>query len=134
MGNKLPNYPDVPVIGYGTITTANTAKDGTGTVVTLITASTNGTKIEGVKIQSSGANVQTVMRFFINNGQANSTAANNTYFADIMIPANSLSETDSMQSTYVPLNLRLPNGYKLNITIGTTVANALHVTALGGNY
>ena len=36
--NTAPIYSRTPVVGWGTLTTANTAKDGTGTVVTLFTA------------------------------------------------------------------------------------------------
>ena len=34
----------------------------------------------------------------------------------------------------VPINFALPAGYKLNATVGTTVANGYYLTAIGGKY
>lgn len=140
MANIQPIFPLTQVIGMGTVLTANTAKDGTGTVVTVATAGINGARIDSIKVRALGTNVATVMRFFINNGGANSTPSNNILFHEVTIAATTLSEVAALADTFINFNgvsqpqLALPAGYKVNVTIGTAVAAGLAVTSIGGNY
>lgn len=133
--NNAAIFPAKGKIQWGTVTTANTAKDGTGTVVTIFTAdATNGSRLDTIKVRALGTNVATVLRIFINNGSTNATAANNSLYYDITIAATTNSETAALVDTEIPMDLVLPAGYKINITIGTTVAAGLQVTAVGGDY
>lgn len=139
--NSAPVYSRLGAIAVGqTLLTANTAKDGTGTVVVAFTAdAVNGGRCERLRFQPLGSTGgPTVARVFINNGQANSNALNNTYFKDISLPQATLSETASMPFTDLLLNgdegLHLPAGYRLLVTIGTTVTAGFAVTAPGGAY
>lgn len=134
--NTRPLYALTPVVSWGTIATANTAKDGTGTVVTVYTAGSNGSAPIGLVFRAAGSNVATVARIFINNGSSNATPANNTLLAEITLSATTLSETSALADYrwYFPDNFRLPSGYKVNITIGTTVAAGYAVTCFGGDY
>lgn len=132
--NTSPVFPITPVVVTGqTIATANTAKDGTGTVVTLYTAGANGSKCDGVYVAYTGTSVQTVLRLFVNNGSTNATAGNNALIKSVTVPANTLSETTAASDVFIPLGIMLPAGYKINATIGTTVAAALALTATGGD-
>ena len=134
--NTSPIFSLTPVTQWGTtaITTANTAKDGTGTVLLVYTAGTNGSYVQRVRFRPSGTSVQTVARLFINNGSTNATAANNILFDEITLSAITISETAAQPSFEIPMNFALPAGYKLNITIGTTVAAGWYVSAIGGDY
>jgi hypothetical protein len=134
--NTAPIFTLVPEVSWGTtaITTANTAKDGTGTVLTVLTAGANGSYVQRVRFRPSGTSVQTVARLFINNGSTNATAANNILFDEITLSAITVSETAAQPSFEIPLNFALPAGYVLNITIGTTVAAGWYVSAIGGDY
>jgi len=133
--NTTPIFPKVGLISWGNITTANTAVDGTGTVVTIFTAdATNGSRLDTIKIRALGTNVATVLRIFINNGSTNATAANNTLYFEQTIATTTLSQTSSLLDTEIPMDLVLPASYKINITIGTTVAAGLQVIGVGGTY
>lgn len=127
------------------ISAANTAKDGTGTVATIFTAdATNGGRIERIRFRALGTNVATVARVFINNGATNATAANNTLWAEVTLPATTLSEVAALALVEIPnaatvpdgtgFPLVLPPGYKLNVTLGTAVAAGYSVTGAGGKY
>lgn len=137
-GNQAAIYSRVGDIQWGLVTTANTAKDGTGTVVTIFTAdATNGGRVERIKVRALGTNVATVLRIFINNGSTNTVAANNSLYTELTCPATTLSEVAALLDPAVGITdfpLVLPPGYKLNITIGTTVAAGLQVTPVGGKY
>lgn len=142
--NTQPIFPLTPKVSWGTVTTANTAKDGTGTVVTVFTAGADGSRIDQIKVRALGTNVATVIRFFVNNGSTNATAANNSLVHDTTIAATTNSETAALVDNNITLTVNttetvppipyLPAGYKLNITIGTTVAAGLQVTVWGADY
>lgn len=134
----LPQTPAFPV--GQTILTANTAKDGTGTVVTLFTAdATNGGFVDGVYVAYTGTSTATVLRIFVNNGSTNATAGNNTLLKSITVAANTLSEVAAALDFFTAFGptstgLPLPAGYKINATIGTTVAAALSISCSGGQF
>lgn len=133
--NTTPIYSRAPDIQWNTITSGNTAKDGTGTVVTVFTAdATNGGRVDKIRFRAQGTNVATAARVFINNGSTNATAANNTLYDEITLPATTLSEVAQLLNQEIGLGITLPAGYKLNVTIGTTVAAGYAVTVLGGKY
>jgi len=134
--NTTPIFPLTPKINWGAtaLATANAAKDGTGTVLTVFTAGANGGRVDYIKSRAIGTNTATVMRVFINNGSDPTTAANNVLFMERTIAATTLSEVAELADVYIPLDLSLPAGYVLNVTIGTTVAAGLRVSAVGGDY
>lgn len=120
--------------GATAITTANTAKDGTGTVLTVFTADVEGAFVQRIRFRSAGTNISTVARVFINNGSANSTAGNNILFDELTLAATTISEVAAQPTYELPLNFALPAGYKLNVTIGTTIAAGYFVSVIGGKY
>ena len=146
--NTAPIYSKVGVITWGAadgdggaagpLKTANTAKDGTGTVLTIFTAdATNGGRVDRISARAMGTYTASVLRVFVNNGSANSTIANNTPITEVTLPATTLSEVAALADVTIsgtPFPLVLPPGYKLLVTIGTTVAAGVRVTAYGGAY
>lgn len=134
--NTIPLYSKVADIQWGaSITTANTALDGTGTVSTVFTAdATNGGFVQRLRLRPLGTNVATVCRVFINNGSTNATPANNVLFDEITLPATTASAVASLGMFEVPLGFALPPGYKINIVLGTTVAGGWIGCVLGGKY
>lgn len=133
--NTNPVFPLTPALAWGVITTANTAKDGTGTVTTVFTADgTNGGKIAKIKARAAGTNTASVARVFINNGSTNATAANNTLYMERSLPATTLSEVAETADIEIPLNIALPAGYKVNVAIGTTVSAGWAFTGVAGQF
>ena len=120
------------------LTAANTAKDGTGTVATIFTGNAAGNNagnfVQKLLARPLGTNVATVLRLFINNGSANTTALNNSLIAEMTLPTTTLSEVAAQPDYVLPLNFVVPAGYKLNATLGTTVAAGFALTAIGGEY
>ena len=147
-----PNFGVAGVL----LTTAMTntkAFDGTetaGTSMALVyTAGTNGSRLDRIKVRltstagatASGTTNATLVRFWFNNGSANTTASNNILFAEVAIPATTVTALDTAaQAEYVidgSVIPTLPASYKLYA--GTTVAAggtncAVGVAAFGGDY
>lgn len=143
MINTTPIYSKKGQIEWSPalIKTANTATDGTGTVVTVFTAGADGARVERIRVRPGGTNIGTLLRVFINNGGDNSTPANNVLVSEKVIPAYTLSQTGASSVTELPdtsdisiFPIVLPAGYKINVTLGTTVATGVYVTAIGSTY
>ena len=135
--NKEPIFPGTPAIQWATtaVKTANTAKDGTGTVSTIFTANaTNGSRVDYIRLRPLGSNVATVVRLFINNGSDSTVAANNILFAERTLSATTLSEVAELLDVTIAVNVSLPPGYKITATVGTTVSTGYAVCAVGGDY
>ena len=55
-------------------------------------------------------------------------------YNEITLSATTLSEVASTANYVLPMNIALPPGYKINVTIGTTVAAGYYISAIGGDY
>ena len=135
-GNANPIFSKVARCEWANaVTAANTALDGTGAVNIVFNADlTNGSYLQKLIIRPKGTNVATVMRVFMNNGGANTTATNNTLIGEITLPATTASAVAALAGPELPMNIVLPPGYDIFVTLGTAVAGGYAVTAVGGDY
>lgn len=113
----------------GPIKTANTAKDGTGTVNTLLTAGAGGSRVNRLRFMAAGSNVRSLARIFINNGSTPATASNNVLYKEIALPATVINELEPQPEVVVAPNLMLAAGYKLLVVIATAVAAGWYCSA-----
>jgi len=118
----------------GPVKTANTNRDGTGTVNTLYTGGSSGSTVSKISFRSAGTNVETVARVFINNGSTNTTAANNILVGEVALPATSASQVGASQPVDIKGPDFLPAGYKVLVTIGTTVAGGWYISAAATDF
>ena len=126
-----PQFVAVPVIGMATISTANTNRDGTGTLATIVTGATNGTRISEVRVKATVATSAGMIRFYIDDG----VVANPLLIREIVVEAITLTDPDDETfegAIYFSEGLILPNGWTLEAS--THVANTFNVFALGGNF
>ena len=135
--NTSPIFPLTPRISWVTQSLANTALDGTGAVGTVFIAQSSGSRLDYLSMSATGSAAATVLRIWLNNGGVNSTAANNSLFTEYALPTTAASTTAPAGPTItLPMNLSLPSGSKINLTIGTAVTPSAtwHITAYGGDY
>ena len=136
--NTSPIFSKVGDIQWNTtpIVTANTTTDlTTGTSYLIFTAdATNGGYVQKLRIRSLGTNVTTVMRVWLNNGSTTATASNNTLYDEISLASSTVSQTTALSVYELPLNFALPLGYKIYVTLGTTVVAGYDVTCIAGKY
>lgn len=136
-GNVQPIYSRVPDIQWAVAVTAvNTTTDLTsGTIYPVFTAdTTNGGFVQRIRFRALGTNVTTVARVWINNGSATGTAANNTLWDEITLNATTATQVAALATQELPLNIGLPPGYRLYVTLGTGVAAGFNVSVIGGKY
>lgn len=96
--------------------------------------STNGSKVERLRLKASGTNVAAVMRIYINNGSSAATATNNALWGEISLPATATQTTVGAPDIDYPMNLVLPAGWRLLAGLGAAVAGGWNVIAVGGKY
>lgn len=161
--NTAPIFPLTPNLGVNNVVlstalTNTKAFDGTdtaGTALALVyTAGANGSRLDSLTVRltstngatASGTSNATLVRFWINNGSANTTAGNNQLTPwDVAIPATGVTALDTaalpsynaLTNSPTAAGISLPAGYK--IYAGTTVAAGgtnigVLVTAQGGDY
>lgn len=136
-GNIDPIYSRVGAIGLDTgITAAQNTYDGAGAndKVVFTADATNGGFVQRLRFKAKGTNVATVARIYLNNGSVNTTAANNTFFGELSLPATTASATAATPDIEYPLNIALPPGYRIVVGIGTAVAAGWVVSTVAGAY
>lgn len=117
--------------GIAAISTANTNRDGSGTIGTVLTAGTNGTEIDNVVIEATGTTTAGVVRLFKHNG---TTAY---LWREVLVGAITPSTTISAFRRRIdcskPENAcYLPSGWSLRAS--THNAETFNVHAEGFNY
>lgn len=63
-----PAYASTPRNDRVVISTANTARDGTGTIADFVIAAATGTRVDDIYITASATTTAGMIRFFIHNG------------------------------------------------------------------
>lgn len=66
--NTNPVFTLTPVVGMVQISTINTARDGSGTMGTLITGATDGTRIRRIDMKATVTTTAGMLRFFMHDG------------------------------------------------------------------
>lgn len=104
---SAPVFATIPRIGFAAVSTANTNRDGTGTIVDALTGVAAGTRIERVVLQATANPADSIVTMFLYDGStyrlfdeydlADPAAASTTVpgfrtekaYSDIVLPSNS---------------------------------------------
>lgn len=126
--NTSPRFTDGGRVAIGQVTTANANYDGTGAVVTVMTAGANGSLIQLVRVIATGTSTAGMIRLFIHDG------SNFRFYAEIPVTAAIPSATvQAFFGEYSPTEpLVLPTGYSLRASTAKT--ETFNVIASGGDY
>src|SRR5687768_13268335 len=119
-----PAFAATPIIGRAQIATANTNRDGTGTMGTVATGSTNGTLINRIRIAATVTTTAGMIRLFIYDG------TNTRLWLEIPVVAITPSATVAAFAYELAVSdLVLPNTYELRAA--TEKAETFNVLAFG---
>lgn len=112
--------------GSGQISVANTNRNGTGTLVTVFTGATNGSRVDDIYIVATGTTTAGVVRLFISDG------SNIRLWQEILVTAITPSTTVAVWS-YTLLNqaLLLENGWSLQASTNNAETFNVLVTRAG---
>jgi hypothetical protein len=124
-----PVFAVTPRVSSVNIATGNTARDGTGTLSTLITGSQSGTRIAEIVAQAKVTTTAGMVRIFLHDTPNTATH----FFDEVSIAAATVSA--SVKGTRVSTlytNLVLPNA-SWSVRVSTHNAESIDVTALGAD-
>lgn len=127
------NYAATAKVGLANIATANTNRDGSGTVGNVLSAGASGSRIDGVIIQAVGATTAGMVRLFIFDGTNNRLFMEATIVAITpsgTIPAVNLAYNHNNSPEIFPIHI--PTGYSLRAS--TNNAESFNVLAFGGDF
>jgi len=126
-----PSYAATPNTGVAQLDTANTNRDGTGTIVDILTGATNGTRVEERKLKATGDPADSTVVWYIKKS--------GTYYAydewDIGNPSAGSTTVPSYQETRQERWLILKNGEILaaSITVALT-SGKINAWAVGADF
>jgi hypothetical protein len=124
--SAYPQYAATPIVALGQVATANTNRDGTGTLATILTAGTSGTRIDQVVVEGTGTSTAGMVRLFIYDG------TNTRMFDEVPIAAVTPSASVACFRQVNTYGIVLPAGYLLKASVHN--AETYNVTAIGANY
>ncbi len=120
--------------------TANTATDGSGTLIKIFTAGANGSYVQKIRFRpvaaSAGSVAATVCRIFISSSSTTSTTVTWLY-DEITLPAVTMSNTAASSVFELPINVALDPNYLLYATFGTstgTSPSGYSIVTIAGDY
>jgi hypothetical protein len=136
--NTSPIFTLVPNATVSTIAAANTARDGSGTLVTAFTAGTNGSRLDFIIFTSSqataGASSARVQRVFL----TDTSGLNPTIISEIVLSAVTASTTAIGATATITFTngLILKSGQVVKVaqSVYASAADNTSVLARGGDY
>lgn len=94
----------------------------------------NGGFIQRLRFKAGGTNVASVARIYINNGGVNTTAANNTFYGEVSLPATTAIANNATIEIDYPMGFAIPAGFCIYFGLGTAVAAGWVCTPIAGKY
>ena len=123
-----PQYAAIPKTGIAAISTANTNRDGTGTIGTVFTAAAgNGSRIDRIIVAATGTTTAGMVRIYIYNGT--SSYLYDEVTVDAVTPSSTVA---AFRYDNTNVNIVLPPTYSLKAS--TAKGETFNVIAIGGDY
>lgn len=122
--NTTPAFTDTPVATVGQVSTANTNRNGTGTVATIYSAGADGSRIDLIRVVATGTTTAGVVRIFIHDG------TNFRLYKEILVTAITPSTTiEVFVAEFRPsVPLLLPTGYSIRASTHNAETFNIHIS------
>lgn len=125
-----PVFAVTPKVGLAQVSAANTSRDGTGTIVDILTGGTSGTNISKIEIVATGTTTAGVVRLYLYDGT--NTRLLREVFVTAATPSTTVSVWNAQLIFAFPNTLHLPsNSWKLQAS--THNAETFNVFAFGAD-
>lgn len=124
-----PSFIAAPRLATVNVSSANTATDGTGSITTLITGASSGTRVLEVIVKCAATSAAAQINLFL------STDGGTTWriFDSLTVGAVTQSTTvGGFETSASYVNLVLPDA-NARLGVTTTIAQSTNVIALGGD-
>lgn len=130
---QFPNFTGAPRQTLTAVATANTNRDGTGTVANCFTAGPHGSRVDKIRITASVTTTAGVIRIFFHNGSAFFLIKE--VLVDAITPSTSIEVFTAEVSYADGLLLPAPNAATAaSIRVSTHNAENFNVAIQGGDF
>lgn len=120
------NYASTPRAAVGQVSTANTNRDGTGTIATIFTAGASGSRVDDIVVTATGTTTAGMVRLFLHDG------TNARLWVEIPVTAVTPSGTvQAFTSSLLNQALILPNGWSLRASTNNAETFSIFVDRAG---
>lgn len=119
-------YASTARSALGQVTTANTNRDGTGTIATIFSAGTSGSRIDQIEVEAVGTTTAGMVRLFLHDG------TNARLWREV--PVSAVTPSGTVSAFYARLSnlsLILPSGYSLRAATNNAETFNVNVTQAG---
>lgn len=127
-----PQFVANPRLGMVAISTANTSRDGSGTIDTVLTAGSSGSRIDAVTIKATGTTTAGTIRLFVHNGTTAFLLSEIPVIAITPAATSPAFEAVVSQANSSAFPLVIPAGYSLRAS--TEKAESFNIIAQGGDF
>ena len=126
---NAPTFATTPNLGMAQITTATTARDGSGAgVVTAFTAGSNGARVDRITATATATTAAGSIMVFINDG------TNTRLYREIPVTAVSASTTAAAWYGQLAVSLVLPAGHTLRFGSQVATGQPFNILVEGANF
>jgi hypothetical protein len=123
-----PSFASTPRLAVASVSTANTARDGTGTIVTVLSAGSSGTLIAQVTLQATGNLGDGTLTLFLHDG----TTAWLFDEIDHEDPAAASNTFAGYRATRIYTNLVIPAGWSVRAACTVAPASGVYNVFIHG--
>lgn len=125
---STPQFAGTPNVGIAALSVANTNRDGTGTIASILTAGANGSRIDKVVVKATATTTAGMVRLFLHDG------VSSKLLTEIPVTAVTVGPSTPGFETVVDFlgGLVIPAGYSLRAAPHN--AELFNVTAFGGDF
>jgi hypothetical protein len=122
-----PTFTGTPNCGNGVVSAANTNRDGTGTLATILTAGASGTRVFRIHIKAIATSTAGMVRLYIYDG------TNTRLFREYVVTAITVgAAVKSWEAEEAFYDLVLPVNFVIKAS--THNSETFNVIAFGGNF
>lgn len=136
--NNSPIFVLTPNLGFARLSAANTASDGSGTLVTAFTAGTNGSRIDFITITNSQVTAATSSNMVIKIFITDTLGVNPRMLTEVTLPAVTRSTTVAGSTTTVTFSngLIIPSGTLIRVcqSVYSGAQDQNDIIVRGGDY
>lgn len=129
---STPTFVATPKLGFGQVSVANTARDGSGTIVDILTAGASGAKVEEIRLAAEADPADSIVTIFIDRTGSSGYEYYDEY--DLGNPAAGSTTVSPYDLSTTYANLVLPANAKIGaaITVALT-SGVMNVYTHGGD-
>lgn len=125
------NYASIPRAAVAVLSAANTNRDGTGTLVTVLAGGTAGTRVDDIRISATGTTTAGMVRFYLS---LDGGATNRLLFEVPVTAVTPSASVQAFQAALVNLGIVLPDA-NAQLRASTNNAESFHLTVTrAGNF